>query len=72
MKIWLHYVIVEGARYNGKRPKSIRDARDVDTNALRRVRGSGGHLDEKVRLGDVEGDWKRLSDGEGINLMDGI
>ena len=28
-------------------------------------------MDKEVRLGDVEGDWKRLSDGEGIK-MDGI
>ena len=62
--------VVEGAGHNGKRLESIRNQRDVETNALHRVRGPVGHLGEEVGLGDVEGDWKRLSDDEGI-YMDG-
>ena len=63
--------VVMRAGYNGKRPRNQENERGADTNALRRVRGPGGQLGEEVGLGDVEGDWKRLSDGEGIE-MDGI
>ena len=63
--------VVEDAVYDGKRPKSVRNERDVDTKALRRVRGPGGHLVEEVRLGDIEDDRERQSDGDG-DEMDGI
>ena len=63
--------VVKGAGYNGKRPKSVRDERDVEMNTLRRDRGPGGHLDQTVKSGDVGGKQERLSDGEGIE-MDGI
>ena len=57
--------VVEGAGRNGKRLESIRNQRDVDTNALRRDRGPGGHLVEEVEPGDVEDDRERQSDGNG-------
>ena len=37
----------------------------VETNALRRVRGPGGHLGEEVEPGDIEDDRERWSDGNG-------
>ena len=58
--------VVEGARYNGKRPKSIRDARDVETNALRQDRGPGGHLDQTVELGGISAEQERRSDGDDV------
>ena len=58
--------VVEGARYNGKRPKSIRDARDVEMNALRRDGGPEGHRDKEDKSGGIGGEQERRSDGDGI------
>ena len=63
--------VVDSAVYDGKRPKSIRTERDVDTNALCRVRGPGGHLGEEVGSGDVDDDQEHQSHGNG-DEMDGI
>ena len=65
-----HAKVVEGSVYDGKRPESVRDERYVDANALRRVRGPGGHLVEEVGPGDIEDDRERQSDGDG-DEMDG-
>ena len=62
--------VLEGAGHDGKRPKSEENQRDVETNALCRVRGPGGHRGEEVESGDVEGDREHQSDGDGIE-MDG-
>ena len=63
--------VVEGAGYNGKPPESVRNQRDVDMNALCRVRGLGGRIVEEVGPGDVEDDRERRSDGNGDDT-DGI
>ena len=63
--------VVGGAVYDGKRPEIVKNERDVDTNALRRGNGPGGHLVEEVEPGDVDGEWERQSDGDG-DEMDGI
>ena len=61
-----HGKVVEGARYNGKRPKSIRDARDVEMNVLRRDGGPGGHRDKEDKSGGIGGKQERQSDGDGV------
>ena len=63
--------VVEGAGYNGKRPESVRNQRYVETSALHRVRGPGGHSDEEVESGDIGGEQERRSNGDGVE-MDGI
>ena len=57
--------VAKRARYDGKRPKSVRNERDVDTNTLRRVRGPGGHSDEEDESGDDD-EQEHQSDGDGV------
>ena len=35
--------VVEGARYDGNRPQSVRNEHGVNTNVLCQIRGPGGH-----------------------------
>jgi hypothetical protein len=56
---------VDGAEYDGNRPRSEENERDVDTNALHRDRWPGGRLCERGGSGYVEGDLERRSDGDG-------
>ena len=42
------------------------DERVIKANASSRDTGPGGQLGEQGRLGDVEGDWKRWSDRDGV------
>ena len=62
---------VNGGGCDGERTRSQENERVVETNAQRRDNRPGGQLGERVGLGDVEGDRKRRSDGEG-DEMDGI
>jgi hypothetical protein len=39
---------VNGAEYDGNRPRSEENERVVETNTLHRVAGPGGHLGEQV------------------------
>jgi hypothetical protein len=49
---------VDGAEYDGNRPRSEENEHDVDTNALRRDRWPGGRLCERGGSGAPEG-WRR-------------
>ena len=40
--------VLKDAGYNGKRSNSIRNERGVETNALRRDTGPGGHLHQQI------------------------
>ena len=60
--------VLEGAEHDGKRPRSEEDERYVETNALCRVRGPGGHVDEEAESGDVGGERERESDGDGVGI----
>ena len=60
--------VVEGAGYNGKQPEIVKNERDVETNALRRGNGPGGHLVEEVGPGDIEDDREHQSDGDGDEM----
>ena len=63
--------VVKGTEHHGKRPRSEEDERYVETNALCRIRGPGGHVDEEAESGDVGGERERESDGDGV-WIDGI
>ena len=56
----------DGTQRAQGRPTGIRDERVVETNTLRRGIGPGGHRGEQVATGDVERDWKRQNDVEGV------
>ena len=58
--------VLEGAGYDGRCPRTEENQRDVETNAQCRARGSGGQIGEEVEPEDVEGDWERQSDGDGV------
>jgi hypothetical protein len=58
--------VVDSAEYNWTRPKSDGNARGVVPNPPCRVRGPGGRIGEPKASRDVEGDWSRESDGEGV------
>ena len=62
--------VVNGAGYDGTRPRSDGSERDVEPNAQCRRTGPLGHRGERDGLGDVEDDLERRSDGEG-DEMDG-
>ena len=47
--------------------RTMENERVVETNALRRGRGPGGHIGEKDETGGVETDRRRESDGKCIN-----
>ena len=68
---WDRRKVVKDAKHDGKPPESVRNECDVDTNALHRDRGPGGHLVEEVGPGDVEDDREHQSDGNGDDT-DGI
>ena len=63
-----HQKVVDSAGHDGKRPKSEEDERGVDMNALRRVRGPRGHVDQEVESGDVGSERERESDGDGVQM----
>ena len=58
--------VLEGAGYDGIRHRTEGNERGIDTNALRRVRGPGGHSGEEVESGEVGGERERQSDGDGV------
>ena len=49
-----------------KPPRDDGDERDIETNAPGRDPGGGSRVQVQDRSGDVEGDWDRQSDGDGI------
>jgi hypothetical protein len=61
---WSRAEVVEGAGYDGKRPRTEENERVGDTNARCRDKWPGGHLGEQDESGDVEGDRERWSDGD--------
>ena len=65
---WDRQKVVKDAGYDGRHPKSIRDAHNVETSVLRQVRGPRGHSDEEVKSGDIGDEWKRQSDGDGVKM----
>ena len=60
--------VVEDTVYDGKRPKSIRDTHDVETNVLRRDGGPGGHRDKEDKSGDIDGEQERRSDRDSVEM----
>ena len=61
-------IVVDSAEYDGTHPRSDGSTRVVETNAPCRDNRLGGHIGERGGPGDAEGDWERLSDGEGIEM----
>jgi hypothetical protein len=49
-----------------ERPRSIRNERVDRTNAPSPDKAPGGHIDDQEASRDVEGDWSRESDGDGV------
>ena len=62
--------VTEGAGHDGIRPRTEKNERYVEMDALCRVRGLGGHVIEEVEPRDIEGEWERESNGDSIE-MDG-
>ena len=60
-----HRKVVEGAEYDGVRLRSDENKHVVETNALRRGIGPGGHRGEQEVMGDVEDNWDRQDIVEG-------
>ena len=63
--------VVNGAGYDGNRPRSQENERVDKANTPCRDRGPGGDSGEQVESGDVGSDQEHQSDGDG-NEMDGI
>ena len=57
---------VDGAEHDGIRPSSDGSEREVKTNAQSRRNTPGGHMGEPKASRDVEGDWRRRTDVEGV------
>ncbi|KAF8432353.1 hypothetical protein L210DRAFT_985801 [Boletus edulis BED1] len=60
--------VVEGGAHNGIDPRSHGNERVVETSALRRGRGPGGHIEVQEARRDVERDWKREKDADGVHI----
>ena len=58
--------VVDGAGHNGIRPSSDGSERRVETNAPCRRNRPGGHMGEPKASRDVEGDWSRKIDVDGV------
>ena len=63
--VWDRRNVVDSGGYDGIDPRSDENERVVETNALRRGIGPGGHRGEQEATGDVERDWKRQNVVEG-------
>ena len=63
---WDPKTLVEDADYDGIHPRSDENERVVETNVLRRVGGPGGPEGDQEAMGDVEDDWDRQDDAEGV------
>jgi hypothetical protein len=70
--------VVDSAEHDGISPSRVRNGREVDTNARDQRTRPGGHMGELKASRDVEGDWSRESDGDGVGYhgergkMDGV
>ena len=58
--------VVDGARHDGIRPSSDGSERRVETNTPCREVEPGDHIGDPKASRDVEGDWSRESDGDGV------
>ena len=62
-----HVNVVDSAGCDGKCPRSVRSAPIIETNAPCRDTGPGGWIGERGGPGDLERDFERQSDGNGVN-----
>ncbi|KAF8123185.1 hypothetical protein EV363DRAFT_1357214 [Boletus edulis] len=60
--------VVEGGAHNGIDPRSHGNERVVETSALRRGKGPGGHIEVQEARRDVERDWKREKDADIVHI----
>jgi hypothetical protein len=58
--------VVDSAEHDGICPSNDGNERFVKTNARSRRTRPGGHMGEPKASRDVEGDWSRESDGDGV------
>jgi hypothetical protein len=64
--VWDRGTVVDSAEHDGISPSRVRNGREVDTNARDQRTRPGGHMGEPKASRDVEGDWSRESDGDGV------
>jgi hypothetical protein len=58
--------VVDSAEHDGISPRSVRNERELETNARTRRTRPGGHMGEPKASRDVEGDWSRESGVDGV------
>ena len=58
--------VVDHAGCDGIRPRSRKNERRAETDALCRVQEPGGHLDKRAESGDVGNDQTSQTDGDGV------